>query len=122
MPYLGGDGFRAWVYQQKEVDEDKISEKEKFQYKIDMDKIINHVADIFHVSVSSTVQGARGQKNMPRWIAMFLCQERGDHRLIDIAHKFNLSRTGSIPGNIVKGRKIVDSDSKLRKKIEQYFT
>lgn len=53
---------------------------------------------------------------------MYLCQEIGDHRLINIAHKFGLSRTGSIPAIIAKLKVLLESDIELKNKIEQYFT
>jgi chromosomal replication initiation ATPase DnaA len=89
---------------------------------MDMNVIIRHISDLFAVSFESIVYGARGQQNMPYWISMYLCQEIGDHRLIDIAHKFNLRCTGSIPGNIAKAKEIIEADNELKNKISQYFT
>lgn len=122
MPYLGSDEFRTWVYQQKATDEEVISEHEKYQFKADMDKIIGDVAQIFNVSTQSILQSERGKKNIPRWVAMYLCQEIGDHKLIDIAHQFGLNRTGSIPATIAKSKVLLESEIELKEKIGQYFT
>jgi len=89
---------------------------------MDMDKIISKVAGLFNVSTESIKRGTRGKKNIPRWVAMYLCQEKSDHRLIDIAHKFGLRRTGSISGNMSKAKEIIDSDIELKNKVVQYFT
>jgi hypothetical protein len=100
MPYLGGDDFRSWASQQKATDKAEVSEREKYQFKADMDKIIRDIAKLLNISIEAIMHTERGKKNIPRWIAMYLCQEKGDHRLIDIAHKFELKRTGSIPSSI----------------------
>ncbi|MFK5984405.1 MAG: helix-turn-helix domain-containing protein [Pseudomonadota bacterium] len=89
---------------------------------MDMDKIIGDVAQLLNVSILSIIQGKRGKKNIPRSIAMYLCQEMGDHRLIDIAHKFGLKRTGSIPITITKLKVLLDSDIELKNKLKHYFT
>ena len=53
---------------------------------------------------------------------MYLCQEKGDHRLIDIAHKVELSRAVGVSVYIAKAREIIKSDIQLNNKIVQYFT
>jgi hypothetical protein len=50
---------------------------------------------------NSILLSERGKKNIPRWVALYLCQEER-HRLIDIVKKFELKRTGSIPTVIGK--------------------
>jgi putative transposase len=117
MPYLGSDEFRSWAYSEKVSQAEEITEQEKFQFKPDMDSIIEKVAEIFDVSVQSILTSQRGITNLPRWAAMHLCQTKGDHRLIDIAKKFGLKRTGSIPTTISKLKKEMALDKKLKKKV-----
>ncbi len=120
--YLGSDEFREWVYQQRKTNDADISEREKFQFKMNMDKIIHEVAQLFNVPVAKVLRVRRGDPNIPRAVAMYLCQEIADHRLIDIAHKFGLKRSGSIPGTIKRIKKLIASDQELKQKLEQYFT
>ena len=54
---------------------------------------------------------------MPRWVAMTLCQEVGDCRLVNIAKCFGLKRTGSIPTTIKKLRVLMADDKKLARKV-----
>jgi len=114
MPFLGSENFRAWAYSQKSTDEEAISEQEKYYY---MDAIIQDVAQLLNVSIQSILQSERGKENIPRWVAMYLCQEVGDHRLIDIAHKFGLKRASSIPATIAKIKVLLKSDKVLKRKI-----
>lgn len=51
-------------------------------------------------------------------MAMYLCQETGGHRLIDIAKKFGLKRTGSIPTTLKKLKQQISLDKNLRDKID----
>jgi len=117
MPYLGSDSFRNWVYSQKETDEEAVSEKDKYPFRPDMDKIIADVASMMGVSVSSIMTAKRGKANVPRWIAMYLCQEIGGHHLNYIAKKFALKRAGSIPNTITKLKVLMKSDEQLKNKI-----
>jgi len=82
MPYLGSDEFRTWVYQQKTTNDDMISEQEKYQFRQNMDKIIEDVAQLFDVTIKSILQSERGKANIPRWVSLYLCQDISDHRCV----------------------------------------
>lgn len=116
-PYLGSDDFRAWAYSQHVTNEDAITEYAKFTFRPEMDEIINRVADTFNVTTEFILIGRRGSKNIPRWVAMYLCQEKGGHRLVDIAKKFGLKRTGSIPTTLGKLKELIHLDKELKDKI-----
>jgi chromosomal replication initiation ATPase DnaA len=49
-----------------------------------MDEIIERVAKAFGVKPQFILVIERGKRNLPRWVAMYLCQEVGSHQLIDI--------------------------------------
>jgi putative transposase len=122
MPFLGSDDFRAWAYEQQHTDEQFVNEYEKKAFRPHMDKIVKDVAEIFNVPVKSVLTGVRGQTNIPRWAAMYLCQEVGSHQLVDIAKHFGLQRTGSLPIMIAKFREYLKKDKALKNKIVQYYT
>lgn len=67
-------------------------------------RIVSSVADIFNVSDHSILRAARGPgtKNVPRWVAMYLCQEVGGITLQDIATQFGLQRYGTVSTTIGK--------------------
>ncbi|HHX81657.1 MAG TPA: hypothetical protein GX696_01575, partial [Pseudomonadaceae bacterium] len=67
-------------------------------------RIVSSVADIFNVSDHSILRAARGPgtKNVPRWVAMYLCQEVGGITLQDIATRFGLQRYGTVSTTIGK--------------------
>ncbi len=54
--------------------DEAISDKEKYSFRPDMDKIIEDVALILNISVDSILLSERGRRNIPRWVAMYLCQ------------------------------------------------
>jgi len=122
MPYLGSDEFREWAYHQKSTQDNALSEKDKASFRPDMDKIINDAALIMGVTMDSILTGKRGKCNVARWLAMYLCQEVGGHRLITIANKFNLKRSESITTTIRKLKELLVLDKELKRKISQYYT
>jgi len=119
VPYLGSDAFRAWAYSQKITEEAAINEHDKFHFRVDMDTIIQNVARTLAVSEDSIVESRRGRENTPRWIAMYLCLEKGGHRLIDIARHFGVKRSGSVVNTIAKLEVLFEVDKSLKKKIMQ---
>jgi len=119
MPYLGSEAFRTWAYSQKITEEAKINEQDKFYFRPDMNAIIQNVARMLEVSVDSIVEGKRGKENIPRWIAMYLCREKGGHRHIDIARQFGVKRSGSVVNTIAKLEVLFEIDKNLKNKIMQ---
>ncbi len=117
MPYLGSDEFRSWTYDQRVTNDKDVSEHEKSLFRPDMQVIIERVAKIFDVLPESILKSVRGRRNLPRWVAMYLCQEIGSHRLADIALKFGLKRTGSIPTIIGKLKELLRMDKNLKDKV-----
>ena len=122
MPYLGSDEFRSWAYAHKQTEEDAVSEQDKFLFRPDMDNILQDVAQMLEVSVDSIMHSQRGKENIPRWVAMYLCQEVGGHRHIDIAKKFALKRSGSVTNTIAKLEALLHNDAELKSKIAQYLS
>lgn len=69
-----------------------------------VDRIVAVVARQFAVTPASILQAARGpgSKNIPRWVAMHLCQELGAVTLQVIATRFGLQRYGTVSTTIGK--------------------
>ena len=67
-------------------------------------KVVKAVARHFQVSENSIYQAARGpgSKNLPRWVAMYLCQELSGVTLQTIAERFGLKRYGTVSTTIGK--------------------
>lgn len=115
MPYLGSEEFRAWAYSQRVTADEVVSRQDRAAFRPTMDEIIDKVASAFGVTNKSIVRTTRGgTSNVPRWVAMYLCQHVGDYRLAEIADMFGLQRTGSIPTTIGKLKKQMSEDRKLK--------
>lgn len=67
-------------------------------------QIISAVAKQYKVSESSIYKAARGpsSKNVPRWVAMYLCQELSAVTLQAIAKLFKLKRYGTVSTTVGK--------------------
>ncbi|MDX1490975.1 MAG: helix-turn-helix domain-containing protein [Pseudohongiellaceae bacterium] len=77
--------------------------------------IISAVAKQFKVSEDSIYTAARGpgSKNVPRWVAMYLCQELSASTLQSIAKLFKLKRYGTVSTTVGKLKKEFDADPKV---------
>ena len=117
MPYLGSDEFRAWAYKKRVTKDEEVTEQERFYFRPSIQVIIGKVAKEFGVTSESILKSVRGRENVPRWVAMYLCQEIGGHRLIDISLKFGLKRTGSIPTTLAKLKSLLKEDKVLQNKL-----
>lgn len=78
-------------------------------------QIITAVAKQFKVSEASIYKAARGpgSKNVPRWVAMYLCQELSAVTLQSIAKLFKLKRYGTVSTTVGKLKKEFDEDAKV---------
>jgi len=114
MPYLGSDEFRAWAYSQRMTADEAVSRRERAAFRPSMDEVIERVVSVFDVSRESIVRTTRGgSNNVPRWVAMYLCQEVCGCRLVEIASYFGLKRTGSIPTTVGKLKRLMSKDKAL---------
>lgn len=84
-------------------------------------KIVTNVAQAFTVSETSIVQAARGpdSKNIPRWVAMHLCQEVGGVTLQVIAEHFGLQRYGTVSTTIGKLRAELPENPRLQRQVHK---
>lgn len=84
-------------------------------------QIITAVAKQFKVDEASIYKAARGpgSKNVPRWVAMYLCQELSAVTLQSIAKLFKLKRYGTVSTTVGKLKKEFVGDPKLRAATEK---
>ena len=84
-------------------------------------QIIAAVAKRFKVTESSIYKAARGpgSKNIPRWVAMYLCQELSGVTLQHIAKLFKLKRYGTVSTTVGKLKKEISDDSSLSTAVER---
>ena len=69
-----------------------------------INKVVSAVAKVYKVPEKSIYKAARGpgSKNIPRWTAMYLCQELSGVTLQEIARRFGLKRYGTVSTTIGK--------------------
>jgi len=86
-----------------------------------LSRIVASVATVFTVSEDSIVQAARGpgSKNVPRWVAMHLCQEVGGVTLQVIADHFGLQRYGTVSTTIGKLRDELPANPRLQSQLHK---
>ncbi len=86
-----------------------------------LQKIIGVVSEGFGVTGKSIVHAARGpgSKNIPRWVAMYLCQEAGGITLQVIAQHFGLQRYGTVSTTIGKLKQELLETPKLQLTIQK---
>ena len=84
-------------------------------------QIIAAVAKRFKVTESSIYKAARGpgSKNIPRWVAMYLCQELSGVTLQHIAKLFKLKRYGTVSTTVGKLKKELNEDNALSTSVER---
>jgi len=78
-------------------------------------EVVTAVAAHFKVTEESIYKAARGpgSKNVPRWIAMYLCQELSGSTLQVIAKLFKLKRYGTVSTTVGKLKKEFETDPAL---------
>lgn len=78
-------------------------------------QIISAVAKHYKVSEHSIYNAARGpgSKNVPRWVAMYLCQELSAVTLQAIAKLFKLKRYGTVSTTVGKLKKEFEENPKI---------
>lgn len=113
---MGDDKFRKAAQKKKSATAARgISRGANAKWRPSCKQIISAVAKQFKVSESSIYKAARGpgSKNVPRWVAMYLCQELSAVTLQAIAKLFKLKRYGTVSTTVGKLKKEFAVDPKL---------
>ena len=113
---LGDDKFRKAAQKKKSATAARgVSRGANAKWRPSCKQIISAVAKEFKVSETSIYKAARGpgSKNVPRWVAMYLCQELSAVTLQSIAKLFKLKRYGTVSTTVGKLKKEFGADKKL---------
>jgi chromosomal replication initiation ATPase DnaA len=119
---LGDEDFKLHARRLKQINKRKSAPAAKPGMKRPaINKVVTVVAGTFNVSPRSIVQAARGpgSKNVPRWVAMYLCQELGGATLQEIAEQFGLQRYGTVSTTIGKFKNESQNDAKLQQQVRR---
>jgi len=98
---MGDKSFKAYAHGQSQSLDIEV-DKKGLKHPVDLLEIVGAVADRYHISVKDICVAKRGsgEKNIPRWIAMKLCQEVGGAKLIEIAKVFNVGHYSTVSQTI----------------------
>ena len=113
---LGDDKFRKAAQKKKSATTARgVSRGANAKWRPSCKQIISAVAKEFRVSETSIYKAARGpgSKNVPRWVAMYLCQELSAVTLQSVAKLFTLKRYGTVSTTVGKLKKEFAADKKL---------
>jgi putative transposase len=102
---MGDDKFRSQAQKKRASTKVRgVSRGANAKWRPSCKQIISAVAQQFKVTEASIYTAARGpgSKNVPRWIAMYLCQELSAVTLQAIAKLFKLKRYGTVSTTVGK--------------------
>ncbi len=113
---MGDDKFRKAAIRKRSATAARgVSRGANAKWRPSCKQIIAAVAKQFKVTEASIYKAARGpgSKNVPRWVAMYLCQELSAVTLQSIAKLFKLQRYGTVSTTVGKLKKEFEEDPKL---------
>ena len=102
IPSVMGDrDFRDHARKQAQTIDQEVDVK-GLMHPIDLNQIIKVVSDYYQVPDRELQQAARGRgaKNIPRWMAMKLCQEFGSASLMELADQFQVGHYSTVSQTI----------------------
>jgi REP element-mobilizing transposase RayT len=105
LSILGDDKFKKKVQAKSSPSTARgVSKGAQAKLRPSIKAVVEKVAEHFKVSEKGIYQAARGpgSKNLPRWVAMYLCQELSAVTLQVIAKRFGLKRYGTVSTTIGK--------------------
>ncbi|MCP4491966.1 MAG: hypothetical protein GY820_32380, partial [Gammaproteobacteria bacterium] len=84
LPILGSDQFKKQLSKRKTTQDIEISHRQTRQ-PMTTSAIIKYVAQYYQIEEIGLIETSRGQgrRNLPRWVAMKLCQQCGEAKLTD---------------------------------------
>ncbi len=120
-PVLGTDAFRERVYAKHTDSSPEITGTEPLTHRPTIAQIVHCVAEYFDVAPPTIYRATRGrgQKNIPRWVAMHLSQQQGGHSLSEIAQAFGVTHYGTVSNTLFRLKQETRQDAALRQVIQQ---
>ncbi len=84
-------------------------------------QVVKAVSHVFAVNQSKVLkrQAGRQQRNLPRKLAMFLCQQRCDAKLTEIRDLFGVGHIGSVSNAIFEVKKLLEADKPFQRDYEK---
>ena len=106
---LGDKQFREETIK-KSKSLDREIEKKGLKHPVALTRIIKAVANYYQLTGAAVKRAKRGQgnRNIPRWIAMKLCQEVGSARLTEIAELFGVGHYSTVSQTIGRLNRLID--------------
>jgi len=113
---MGEKSFKEYAYGKSQSLNNEI-DKKGLKKPVDLATIIKSVARHFEVSEKEILMTKRGAglKNIPRWMAMKLCQEVGGAKLIEIATVFNVGHYSTVSQTIRRLNALMVDDSDVER-------
>jgi len=115
MPSIWGDkAFKEIAYSQA-LSLDMEVEKMGVNQPVPLEKILATVAGHYntHISELCCAKRGKGQRNLPRWVAMKLCQEVGGAKLTEIAETFKVGHYSTVSQTIGRLNKVLNDDRRV---------
>jgi REP element-mobilizing transposase RayT len=112
---MGDKEFKFRSQQQARIVDEEI-DKKGLKNPVEIAFIIKGVATFYQVSEKSITHAKRGkgEKNIPRWVVMKLCQEIGGAKLIEIAKQLNISHYSTVSQTIGRLNALIIEDNEVR--------
>lgn len=113
---LGNKQFREESLKRSKSLDREIANKGSI-HPVPLARIIRAVANYYQLTGSALKRAKRGQgnRNIPRWIAMKLCQEVGSARLTEIAALFAVSHYSTVSQTIGRLNRLMGENSQYDK-------
>ena len=120
---LGDKKFRQQALKRNEVGAE-CHHKKKVLIRPTAKQIIKATAQIFSVPEARivAVQKGRQHRNLPRKVAMYLCQQACDMRLQTIAETFEVGHVGSVSNALTEIRRLLSEKGEFRRNIQRILT
>ena len=113
---MRGDKLFRDAAQKKSKSLGKEIDKKGLKYPIPLPQIIQAVANQYQITVVDIKRAKRGKRNrnIPRWIAMKLCQEVGSAKLAEIAALFNVGHYSTVSQTIGRLNHLIDGSNQYK--------
>ncbi len=115
LPAIWGDKhFAKIAYTQARSGSTEINKSNSVEL-IEINRIVQQVADYFEHSEETIVKAKRGpnSKNIPRWIAMKLSQDHSGQKLADIGKIFGVGNYCTVSQTISRLMKLAEKDKQV---------
>ncbi len=123
---LGSKQFREAVTKDQAINNQEVNQRET-RPPVPITRVIEQVAGYYQMPEQAITRAKRGQgiRNIPRWVAMKLCQQHGEAKLTDMAKVFHVGHYSTVSQTIGRLNKLLSEDDKLAKEfnmLSQYLT